>query len=235
MRGQIVGEEYILLSSSDVEGVVRKIVQTTPDVILNTINGDTNLAFFRELRKAGITPDKTPTMSFSIAEDELRSMNAENMVGDYASWNYFQSIDSAVNRSFVQRFKQEYGTNRVTDDPMEAGYFGVLLWAKAVQEARSDNVEAVRKAMSDQSLEAPGGMVYVDAENNHTWKTVRIGRITEGGQFDIIWNSEKPVRPVPYPVYRSKTQWEKFLRDLYEGWDQNWANEGSPESLTKAK
>jgi urea transport system substrate-binding protein len=235
LRGQILGEEYILLGSTDVEGVIRKIVQTTPDVILNTINGDTNVAFFRELRKASITPEKIPTMSFSIAECELRTMQAQDMVGDYTSWNYFQSVDTASNRGFVQRFKQAYGTDRVTDDPMEAGYFGVFLWAQAVREAGTDDVEAVRKAIKTQSLQAPEGMVYIDTDNNHTWKTVRIGRITDEGQFDIIWNSEKPVRPVSYPVYRSKTQWEEFLQDLYEGWGQNWANPGTSERLAKAK
>jgi len=235
LRGHILGEEYILLGSTDVEGVIEKIVQTAPDVILNTINGDTNVAFFKALRRAGITPDKTPTMSFSIAEDELRTMPAQDPVGDYASWNYFQSVDSASNKSFVQRFKQAYGTDRVTDDPIEAGYFGVFLWAQAVREAGTDNVEAVHKTIKTQSLQAPQGMVYIDADNNHTWKTVRIGRIIDEGQFDIVWNSEKPVRPVPYPVYRSRTQWEGFLQGLYEGWGQNWANPGTSEYLAKAE
>jgi len=234
LRGQIVGEEYILLGSTDVKSVIKKIAETAPDVILNTINGDTNLAFFRELRKAGITPDKTPTVSFSIAEDELRAMHAKDMVGDYASWNYFQSLDSAENRGFVKRFRQEYGKDRVTDDPMEAAYFGVFLWVQAVRDAGTDDLEAVRLAIKNQSLQAPEGMVYVDADNNHTWKTVRIGRITEEGQFDIVWSSEKPVRPVPYPVYRSKSEWNEFLRDLYEGWEQRWANPGKSENIVQA-
>ncbi|MGH8659546.1 MAG: urea ABC transporter substrate-binding protein, partial [Gammaproteobacteria bacterium] len=92
LKGKVLGEEYILLGSGDVKGVVRKIAQTRPDVILNTINGDTNVAFFKELRTAGITPKEIPTMSFSIAEDELRILGAAEMAGDYASWNYFQSI-----------------------------------------------------------------------------------------------------------------------------------------------
>ncbi|MBU0651742.1 MAG: ABC transporter substrate-binding protein, partial [Proteobacteria bacterium] len=127
---------------------------------------------------------------------------------------------------FVKNFKNKYGQDRVTDDPMEAGYFGVYLWAQAVKDAKTDDVAKVRKTIKNQSLNAPGGMVYVDAENNHTWKTVRIGKVRKDGQFDIVWSSEKPVRPVPYPIYKTKSQWDKFLKDLYEGWGGNWANSG---------
>lgn len=226
LRGEILGEEYILLGSSEVKEVIQKIIETQPDVILNTINGDTNVAFFRELRKAGIAPDKIPTMSFSIAEDELRTLGVENMVGDYAAWNYFQSVDTEENKGFVERFKKKYGANRVTDDPIEAGYFGVYLWSQAVKDAGTDDVDEVRKAIANQSLNAPGGIVYINAENNHTWKIVRIGKIREDGQFGILWSSEKPVRPMPYPIYRSKSEWDKFLKDLYEGWGGRWANPG---------
>lgn len=226
LEGEVVGEEYILLGSDDVDEVVQKIIETQPDVILNTINGDSNIYFFRKLSDAGITSAKIPTMSFSIAEDELRVLGAEHMVGNYASWNYFQSLEIDENREFVQRFKERYGRHRVTDDPMEAGYFGVKLWAQAVREAGTDDVSKVRKAVKNQSYSAPEGMVYVDTENNHVWKTVRIGIIREDGQFDIVWSSEKPVRPIPYPAYRSKSQWDKFLQDLYEGWGNKWANPG---------
>ncbi len=226
LRGEILGEEYILLGSSDVRGVVQRIIATQPDVILNTINGDTNVAFFRELKQAGITGDKIPTISFSIAEDELRTLGAKMMVGDYAAWNYFQSIKSDENAGFVERFQKKYGPHRVTDDPMEAAYFGVYLWAQAVEHAETDDVKAVRQAIKNQSFMAPEGLVSVDADNNHTWKAVRIGKITEKGQFDIVWTSEKPVRPVPYPVYRSEEEWHQFLQNLYEGWGKKWANPG---------
>lgn len=224
LKGEIVGEEYILLGSRDVKGVVDRIVQAKPTVILNTINGDTNVAFFSELRRAGITPDRIPTMSFSIAEDELRSMNVKELVGDYASWNYFQSQTNPENLEFVKRLKAKLGQDHVADDPMEAGYFGVHIWAQAVKAAGSASVEAVRIAIPNQSYNAPEGTVYIDAENNHTWKVVRIGKIGIDGQFSIVWDSQKPVRPVPYPIYRTKAEWEKFLSDLYTGWKQHWAN-----------
>lgn len=227
LRGKVVGEEYLLLGSTrDVRKVAQKIVETHPDVILNTINGDTNGVFFTELRLAGVTPDKIPTLSFSIAEDELRNLNLEATIGDYAAWNYFQSIDSEENRKFVRRFKERYGANRVTDDPIEAGYFGVYLWKKAVEQAGTDETHAVRKALANQSLRAPEGIVSIDPDTQHTWKTVRIGRIREHLQFEIVWTSEKPIRPVPYPAYRTKLEWEQFLLNLYNGWGQAWANPG---------
>ncbi len=226
LEGEIVGEEYILLGSDDVDAVVKRIIEVQPDVILNTINGDSNIHFFRKLSEKGISPDKIPTMSFSIAEDELRELGVEYMVGNYASWNYFQCLETEENKGFVERFKKKYGRHRVTDDPMEAGYFGVYLWAQAVREAGTDNVNKVRRTIRNQSYSAPEGMVYVDSKNNHVWKTVRIGRIKEDGQFDILWSSEKPVRPVPYPAYRSKSQWNNFLLNLFEGWGNKWANSG---------
>lgn len=226
IRGEVVGERYIPLGSSDVEAVVQQIVQNRPAVILNTINGDTNIAFFRELRAVGITPTEIPTMSFSIAEQELRSLGTGNMIGDYACWNYFQTVDTVENMAFVKAFKKRYGTDRVTTDPMEAAYLGVRLWAQAVREAGTDEVVAVRKSMANQTLKAPEGMVYVNAENNHTWKTVRIGKIRGDGQFEIVWSSEKPVRPVPYPIYRSASEWHDFLDDLYRGWGNRWSKPG---------
>lgn len=226
LGGQIVGEEYLIPGTKDVAGVVKKIQIFRPDVILNTLTGDTNVAFFNELRRAGVTPDRTPTLSFSLGEQELTVMDPKTVTGDYASRNYFQSIDSEENAVFVNTFKKRYGTDRVIDDPVEAGYFGVYLWAEAVEDAETDDVNRVRNAILGQSFSAPEGIVYVDPETRHTWKTVRIGIIKEDGQFAIVWTSGKPVRPVPYPLSKLKAEWEKFMEDLYQGWGQKWANPG---------
>lgn len=224
LRGEVCGEAFLPLGSTDVQEAVDRIVASSPDVILNTINGDSNVMFFKALRAAGITPARIPTMSFSIAEDELRSMDARTMAGDFAAWNYFQSIDSPANREFVAAFQEQFGTDRVTDDPIEAAYFGVHLWAQAVRDAKTDNSSIVRKKIGNQSYLAPGGIVSVDPDNGHTWKTVRIGRIRADGQFDIVWSSGYPVRPVPFPLFKTKHQWEQFLSRMYDGWQGNWMN-----------
>jgi urea transport system substrate-binding protein len=221
-RGDIVGEEYAKLGARDMQAIVRAIVAAKPDAILNTLNGDTNIAFFAALRAAGITPTQIPTMSFSIAENELQSLPKDVMAGDYAAWNYFQSIDSAVNQRFVQSFKLRYGRDRVTSDPIESAYAGVHLWAAAVAAAGSPDVAAVRKAVGDRSQRGPGGMIYVDPDNHHTWKTVRIGRIRADGQFDIVWSSEYPIRPVPYPPQRTVQAWNDLLNGLFRSWGGQW-------------
>jgi urea transport system substrate-binding protein len=221
-HGTIAGEEYLRLGSRDVEPIVRAIVAAKPDAILNTLNGDTNIAFFKALRAAGVTPARIPTMSFSIAENELQTLPKDMMTGDYAAWNYFQSIDTDANQTFVQAFKARYGQNRVTSDPIETAYAGVNLWAAAVAAAGTPEVDAVRKAIGDRSQRGPGGMIYVDPGNHHTWKTVRIGRIRPDGQFDIVWSSEYPIRPVPYPPQRTAQAWDGMLQQLFTSWGGHW-------------
>jgi len=221
-RGQIVGEEYVPLGASALEPVARAIAAARPDAILNTLNGDSNIAFFTALRAAGVTPDRIPTMSFSLAEQEIRSLPGEAIAGDYAAWNYFQSIDTAVNQQFVRSFKVRYGGDRVTSDPIEAAYVGVHLWAAAAAAAGSPEPAAVRAAVSDRSIRGPGGMIYIDPENRHAWKTVRIGRIRPDGQFQVVWSSEYPIRPVPYPPQRSVQAWEDLLKQLHTAWGGRW-------------
>lgn len=224
--GTVVGENYLLLGSQATGPVARQAVAARPDVILNTINGDTNLAFFRELRAAGVTPARTPTVSFSLAEDELRHMDSRLMAGDYAAWNYFQSLESPRNRDFVARFQRRYGSDRVTDDPIEAAYVGVYLWAQAATEAGSPEVADVRGAIGGQSYPAPGGPVSVDPATQHTWKRVRIGQIEADGQFKLVWSSQNLVQPEPFPFYRSPSEWAVFLQRLQDGWGGAWANSG---------
>ncbi len=223
LRGEIAGEEYLRLGSTDVKSLVEKIVAAHPDVILNTINGDSNIAFFAALRAAGVTPASIPTISFSISENELVAMDRPAMAGDYAAWNYFQSLPTDENQQFIQRFRARFGANRVISDPMETAYFGVQLWAQAVQEAGDPSPRATRVALRDQSLHAPEGAVITDPDTQHTWRNVRIGRIRADGQFDIVWESGKPVRPVPYPVYRSPLEWNDFLQALQHGWGGRWS------------
>ena len=224
LGGTILGEEYIRLGEKKVAHIIEKIKQTKPAVIINTINGDTNIPFFKELRKAGITSERIPTMSFSIAEPELKSSNVNAMIGDYATWNYFQSINRPENHQFITQFQKEYGKERVINDPMEAAYFGVHLWAQTVQQIKSVNATNVRSHLKNQAYNAPEGIVSIDPSNNHTWKRVRVGKIQSNGQFNIIWDSEKAIRPVPYPlIYRTKKEWDQFLMKLYTQWNNQWA------------
>jgi urea transport system substrate-binding protein len=226
LGGEIVGEQYFLLGSSDVNGALQDIVDSEPDVILNTINGDTNVAFFQALREAGISAAEIPVVSFSIAEAELQYMDIEDVAGDYAAWNYFQSIETSANNRFVANYQARYGPDRVTGDPIEAGYNGVYLWADAAEEAGSVDRPLVAAAIADRTLSAPQGFVRVDSENQHLWKSVRIGQIDADGQFDIVWDPGTLILPRPFPKTRTQAEWEQFLQDLYDMWDGNWENPG---------
>lgn len=221
---EIVGEEYLLLGASDVDEIVQKIVESRPDVILNTINGDSNIPFFRTLRNEGVTSEQIPTMSFSISEQELSSLGASNIAGDYAAWNYFHAVDRPANHAFIERMQGAYGRQLIVSDPMEAAYFGVYLWAQAVEEAGSDDVRTIRQAIGHQEFDAPGGHVAVDERTQHTSKIFRIGQVTSDGRFEVVYSSDTPIAPMPYPDTRPEANWDEFLGDLKLGWGGEWAN-----------
>lgn len=222
LGAEVVGEEFVPLGSAKVDGMVKAIALAKPDMILNTINGDTNNAFFRELRAAGLTPEKTPTMSFSVGEQELRGMNLFEVAGDYAAWTYFESVNTPANLDFVRRFHDKY-PQRIVTDPMESAYLGVKLWAQAANEAGTTDAKKVRRAMLTQRVDGPSGLVRLDADTQYSTKTPRIGRIKSDGQFDIVWTAAAPVTPDAYPPSRTAEVWRGFLHDLYTGWGNRWS------------
>ena len=195
---EAVGEEYTPLGHTEYSTVIAKIKSADPDVVFNTLNGDSNVAFFKQLKDAGITPEDLTTVSVSVAEEEITGIGADNMMGHLVAWNYFQTTDTPENTKFVAAFKAKYGENRVTDDPIEAGYFGTYIWAKAVEKAGSTDVAAVKEAAKGLEFQAPGGLVTVHDTNQHVAKTVRIGSVRDDGQVNEIWNSGSPVVPDPY-------------------------------------
>lgn len=222
LGGEVLGEAYLRPDGVDVPKTVRHIKRVRPDLIINSTVGDINLLYSRVLHAAGITPQKIPTMYLSVSEIELLSMSTTQAAGDYAAWNYFQTVDRPENHSFISRFRARYGPQRVATDSMEASYIAVNVWAQAAEAAGSDQASAVRNAIRNQSFEAPEGRVRIDPDNQHAWKTVRLGQIVVGGQFEIIWSSEKPVRPDPFPASRSRQDWAAFVSRCYEGWGGRW-------------
>jgi urea transport system substrate-binding protein len=194
----VVGEEYVPLGGTEFSTIIAKIRQDQPDVIFNTLNGDSNVAFFKQFVDAGYTAETLPVMSVSVAEEEVGGIGIENIVGHLTAWNYYQTVESETNTAFVAAFQEAYGADRVTSDPMEAGYFGVYLWAAAVEAAGTTDVDAVRAAADGITFEAPEGTVTIDGPTQHTIKTVRIGVINAEGLIDTVWETEGPVVPDPY-------------------------------------
>lgn len=119
---EIVGEDYLPLGHSDFHDVVKKIEKAAPDLILSTINGESNLEFYKQCHSIGIDPEKSPVLATSVGEGELRRIPPEYVHGHYAAWSYFQSLDTPANQAFVRKFKKAFGLDRVVDDPMEAAY-----------------------------------------------------------------------------------------------------------------
>ncbi len=206
--GETVGEDYLPLGNSEVTPIITKIKQALPDggVIFNSLNGDSNVAFFKQMQGAGLTADKYPVMSVSIAEEEVRQIGKEFLVGHYAAWNYFMTVDSPANKKFVEAFKAEYGEDRVTNDPMEAAYIMVYLWKQAVEQAgTADDLNKVRAAAIGQEFDAPEGSVKM-YPNHHISKTVRIGQVRDDGLFDIVSSTDGAIAPIPWNQYVPATK-----------------------------
>jgi urea transport system substrate-binding protein len=204
-------EEYTPFGHADYQTIVGKIKdfgKAGDATVLSTINGDSNVPFYKEFANQGLKADQIPIMAFSVAEDELRSMETEHLVGHLAAWNYYQSIDTPENKAFVEAFKNYAaaknlpgGMNRVTDDPIEAAYFGVYVWKAAVEKAGTPEIDKVIPAVLGMEFDAPGGKKKMHPTNHHTFKPVYIGKIRADGQFDIIWNTPGLVEPEAFSHY----------------------------------
>jgi urea transport system substrate-binding protein len=195
---RIVGEEYAPLGNTDYATTINKIKDAKPDAVFQTINGDSNVAFWKQFADAGLDAKSLPVISVSTAEDEVRGVGIKNIVGQYVAWNYYQTTPGARNAAFVKAYKARYGANRVTDDPIEAGYLGVHLWAMAAEKAGSTDPEKVKAASKGLTFEAPEGTVTIDGENQHIYKTARIGQLQPNGLIDEVGGSKEPIKPDPF-------------------------------------
>jgi urea transport system substrate-binding protein len=202
---QIVGEEYVPLSSDNWTTQVAKIAAAKPDFVFNTINGSSNVGFIKAYAEAGLGATKSPIISVSIAEEEAPSMGV-NLTGQYAAWNYFESVKSPANAAFIKAFQAKYGEKRPTSDPMEAAYTSLYLYKGMVEKAKSFCVDAVNKASGGVTFDAPEGTVTVNGDNHHIAKTGLIGQINSSNQFDIVWTSGKPIEPDPF--LKGYTWWD---------------------------
>jgi urea transport system substrate-binding protein len=196
---EIVGEEYVPLDKDDWTTQVAKIVEADPDYVFNTINGSSNVGFVKAYYDAGLTPEKTPIISVSIAEEEAPAMGHE-VTGNYASWNYFQSMDTPDNPAFIERWQEYPDNSGVTSDPMEAAYISLYLYKALVEAAGSFEVDAINAAALENEItvDAPEGLVTLNGENHHISKPGNIGRINADNQFDIVWSSDGAIEPDPY-------------------------------------
>lgn len=187
---EVLGEIYLPLGSSAVEPVVDAISQAFPSggIIINTLNGDSNVSFFRKLKEAGVGQANGFTiMSFSVAEEEVATIGPEYLEGTYAVRNYFDGADTPAARAFSSAFEDMHGLHRITSDPGESAYTMVKLWAQAAEKAGTTEVGKVREALIGVEFEGPAGKVQVQ-KNHHLSKTVLIGEVQQDGTFKILEN-----------------------------------------------
>jgi urea transport system substrate-binding protein len=210
--GQVLGERYFPLGSSDVANSIEDIRRLKPDIILNTINGDSNFNFLQALQATDA--NNIPVLSFSVSETELTNHPELSLNAHYAVWSYFQSVDTVNNHRFVADFKRHFGTYRATSDAIEATYVGLYLWAQAAQDVSSIEPGRINDAVLLQSFDGPSGIVSVDRATRHVWKRVRIGKAQSDGQFKELQASLYPLRPEPFPSYRSNAQWQQVADEI---------------------
>src|SRR5688572_8339934 len=158
--------------------------------VVSTINGDANVPFYKELANQKVSAEDIPVVAFSVGEEELSGVDTKPLVGHLAAWNYFQSINNPANAAFIKQWKTHVKkANRTTNDPMEAHYIGFNLWVKAVEKAKSFDVQRVIDALP--GLETPNltGTIARVLPNHHITKPVYIGEVRADGQFDVVWKT----------------------------------------------
>src|SRR3954466_12321903 len=200
-----IEEIYTPFGHSDYQTIVSQIKAFGAGgrtAVISTINGDSNVPFYKELGNQGLKATDIPVVAFSVGEEELRGIDTKPLVGHLAAWNYFMSMDTPENKSFTTKWKEYVkkhnlpeAEKRVTNDPMEATYIGIHMWAQAVEQARTTNVDAVRQAVGGQMFKAPSGFtITLDAKNHHLHKPVVIGEVKADGQFKVVWKTDGPIR-----------------------------------------
>jgi urea transport system substrate-binding protein len=212
---EVVDEVYLPLGHNDFGDAILKIREKSPDLILSTINGDSNRPFYEQLYKSGIRAETVPVLATSVAEDELRRIPPEFVQGHYAAWSYFQSLDTPESKAFVKSFKKNFGLDRVVDDPMEAAYTQVMVWKEAYKRANSSDPLKIREVLEKgMEFDAPGGRIKVDPKTHHMYKKFRLGQIQLDRQFKIIYESKDLIAPDPFPTF------------AFPGWECDWTQGG---------
>ena len=197
--GSVLGEEYMPLGSTSFGSTINKIKAVKPDIILSTIVGGSNVAFYKQLKAAGVNMKKTTVMAFAVSEEEVSGIGNENVQDVLTCMSYLQSLDNPANKKFVAAFKAKYGQKRVTGDTLACAYTAVYLWKMAVEKAKSFDVDKVIAASANLEFTGPEGLVRFHGSNHHLWKQARIGAFGADGQVNMIYESPL-IEPNPFPT-----------------------------------
>ena len=197
-----IDEKYTPFGHSDYQTIVadiKKFAAGGKTAVVSTINGDSNVPFYKELGNQGLKATDVPVVAFSVGEEELRGVDTKPLVGHLAAWNYFMSIKNPTNDAwkkkwadYAKKMKLPGADKPITNDPMEATYVGMWMWKQAVEKAKSTDTDKVVAAMAGQTFASPNGFTMkMDQTNHHLWKPVFIGEIQANGQFNVVWKDPK--------------------------------------------
>ena len=196
---KVVGEDYFPLGHTQFGSVINKMKLVRPDVIYAIIVGGSNVAFYKQLKAAGVDLNKRTLMTISVTEDEILGIGGENIAGAYACMKYFESIDNANNKAFVSAFKGDYGAKSVIGDVTQAAYLGPWLWKLTAEKAGSFDIDKIAAASPGIEFKgAPEGYVRIH-ENHHLWSRTRVGRARTDGQYNIVYETADLMEPNPFP------------------------------------
>jgi urea transport system substrate-binding protein len=207
-----IDEVYTPFGHADYQTIVANIKKFSAGgktAVISTINGDSNVPFYKELGNAGLKATDVPVVAFSVGEEELRGVDTKPLLGHLAAWNYFESVKNPVNTEFINKWKAYAVAKKlpnastvVTNDPMEATYVGIHMWAQAVEKAKSTDTDKVIAAMAGQKFKAPSGFELVmDPTNHHLHKPVMIGEIKGDGQFNVVYKTKTAIRAQPWSPF----------------------------------
>jgi urea transport system substrate-binding protein len=207
-------EEYTPFGHSDYQTIIAKIKKFAAEgkktAVISTINGDSNVPFYKELGNQGLKAKDVPVVAFSVGEEELRGVDTKPLVGHLAAWNYFMSLKNPTNDEFIKKWTAYAKAKNLpgqkdkplTNDPMEAAYIGVYMWKQAVEKAKSTDTDKVIAAMAGQTFKAPSGFIAkMDEKNHHLHKPVFVAEVKADGQFNIVWKTSGPVKAIPWSPY----------------------------------
>ena len=199
LKGTVAGEEYFPLGHTQFNSVINKIKLKKPDVIFADVVGGSNVAFYKQLKAAGIDLKKQTLLTISVTEDEIDGIGGDNIAGAYSCMKYFQSLKNPNNERFVSAFKKMWGDKTVIGDVTQAAYLGPFLWKMAVEKAGSFDVDKVVAASPDiEFKEAPEGYVKIHP-NHHLWSKTRVAKALPTGQFEVVYESPELIEPNPFP------------------------------------
>jgi urea transport system substrate-binding protein len=206
-------EEYTPFGHTDYQTIIGRIKtfagQGKRTAVISTINGDSNVPFYKELGNQGLKAKDVPVVAFSVGEEELRGVDTKPLVGHLAAWNYFMSLKNPVNDGWKKQWadyakakKLPNAARPLTNDPMEAAYVGVHMWKQAVEKAKTTDVNKVIAAVGGQTFKAPSGFtIKMDEKNHHLHKPVFIGEVRADGQFNVVWKTPGPIKAKPWSPY----------------------------------